>query len=581
MPEPAERLVSLSDAERAALLAHWTVQRDQADAAVEAWIVALNTDPARRLDPAALEQQSGVPAARIARLLLNDHSTAWTGTGAHRYDRFNPLLPIPLVRPLVLRARVGEPIKVRVENQIRGRRVGLPRAGGRAGRAAGHAVRGAVRRRGAHRPEQRQHHRVRGEPDLPVRRAVRGRVADQRPGRRPRHPGGQQRPRPVRRAGRRAEGHHLARPGDRRRADVRGPCGRRPLRRRARNRTDPKDHKKDEFVDFYSDTVKRSFREFAVFLHDEPEIASGLHTEGEHTVMPLSYRAEPMPNRLPHRMRRLAERTPARPAAGPDRDRPHGRRAASSATSSTSSSSSAAARTARSSSGWRARSSTTARGCSASRRPRCCAAYKGDPARIRLVHGGVKETHVFHLHVHQWRAVPQDTAEPSVWGLDGTGALKHKGSQLLDSITIGPQTGFDIDPLYGSGSRQHARRRHHLALPPLSPLPPRHVGAVAQLRPPGRRHPGLPRRHPVLPVGRASRAHAGAGAAGQAGLPVVHRRRAPAEVAAPARAARRAHGRPAPAAGDGPAHAGRARRLRPGRGGRPTARGRCSSTWTG
>ena len=72
------------------------------------------------------------------------------------------------------------------------------------------------------------------------------------------------------------------------------------------------------------------------------------------------------------------------------------------------------------------------------------------------MHGGVKETHVFHLHVHQWRAVPQDTAEPSVWGLDGTGAPKHKGSQLLDSITIGPQTGFDIDPLYGSGSRQHA-----------------------------------------------------------------------------------------------------------------------------
>ena len=125
VPEPDERLVSLSDAERAALLAHWTVQRDQADAAVEAWIVALNADPARRLDPVALEQQSGVPAARIARLLLNDHSTAWTGTGAHRYDRFNPLLPIPLVRPLVLRARVGEPIKVRVENQIRDRRVGF------------------------------------------------------------------------------------------------------------------------------------------------------------------------------------------------------------------------------------------------------------------------------------------------------------------------------------------------------------------------------------------------------------------------------------------------------------------------
>ena len=71
--------------------------------------------------------------------------------------------------------------------------------------------------------------------------------------------------------------------------------------------------------------------------------------------------------------------------------------------------------------------------------------YKGDPARIRLVHGGVKETHVFHLHVHQWRATPQDGATP------GTAA----GSQLLDSITIGPQTAYTIDPLYGSGSRQH------------------------------------------------------------------------------------------------------------------------------
>lgn len=26
-----------------------------------------------------------------------------------------------------------------------------------------------------------------------------------------------------------------------------------------------------------------------------------------------------------------------------------------------------------------------------------------DPAKIRLVHGGIKETHVFHLHNHQWR----------------------------------------------------------------------------------------------------------------------------------------------------------------------------------
>ena len=28
-------------------------------------------------------------------------------------------------------------------------------------------------------------------------------------------------------------------------------------------------------------------------------------------------------------------------------------------------------------------------------------AYVGDPSKIRLIHGGVKETHVFHLHNHQ------------------------------------------------------------------------------------------------------------------------------------------------------------------------------------
>lgn len=28
-------------------------------------------------------------------------------------------------------------------------------------------------------------------------------------------------------------------------------------------------------------------------------------------------------------------------------------------------------------------------------------AYVGDPAKIRLIHGGIKETHVFHLHNHQ------------------------------------------------------------------------------------------------------------------------------------------------------------------------------------
>ena len=453
VPEPDERLVSLSDAERAALLAHWTVQRDQADAAVEAWIVALNADPARRLDPVALEQQSGVPAARIARLLLNDHSTAWTGTGAHRYDRFNPLLPIPLVRPLVLRARVGEPIRVRVENQIRGRRIGFHVQG--AGLGGPQATQSGVRSGdGAHIGLNNDSTIAFGASrihrfdvpyegvwpinDLADVRGIQvgsnvhglfGALVVEPKGTTWRDP---------------ETGDDLTfRPwGDGLYVDVLEP-------------KDPKDHKDDEFVDFYSDTVKRSFREFAVFMHDEPEIASGLHTEGEHSIMPLSYRAEPMPNRLPHRMRRLAERTPAHPPPGQsgidrtavarrlgdefDEQFFIGRRPDGTFVE-------RVAGEEQHHSSWLFGEPETP----------VLRAYKGDPARIRLVHGGVKETHVFHLHVHQWRAVPQDTAEPSVWGLDGAGALKHKGSQLLDSITIGPQTGFDIDPLYGSGSRQHA-----------------------------------------------------------------------------------------------------------------------------
>ncbi len=57
-------------------------------------------------------------------------------------------------------------------------------------------------------------------------------------------------------------------------------------------------------------------------------------------------------------------------------------------------------------------------------------AYAGDRTRIRLVHGGVLETHVFHLHVHQWRAVPGADASP-----------------ITDSISIGPQQAFTIETI--------------------------------------------------------------------------------------------------------------------------------------
>lgn len=63
-------------------------------------------------------------------------------------------------------------------------------------------------------------------------------------------------------------------------------------------------------------------------------------------------------------------------------------------------------------------------------------AYIGDPVRIRLVHAAVKETHVFHLHLYEWHAVPQDPDSPRI-----------------DAISISPQTGHTIEPVWGAGNR--------------------------------------------------------------------------------------------------------------------------------
>lgn len=64
-------------------------------------------------------------------------------------------------------------------------------------------------------------------------------------------------------------------------------------------------------------------------------------------------------------------------------------------------------------------------------------AYIGDPIRIRLVHAGVKETHVFHLHVYEWHADSANHCSP-----------------LIDAITISPGTGHTIEPLFGAGNLQ-------------------------------------------------------------------------------------------------------------------------------
>ncbi|MBV9927214.1 MAG: copper oxidase [Acidobacteria bacterium] len=63
--------------------------------------------------------------------------------------------------------------------------------------------------------------------------------------------------------------------------------------------------------------------------------------------------------------------------------------------------------------------------------------YLGDPVRFRNLHAGPKETHVFHLHAHQWLH-----------------ESREDGSTYLDSQTISPGSTFTYEINYGgSGNR--------------------------------------------------------------------------------------------------------------------------------
>lgn len=153
------------------------------------------------------------------------------------------------------------------------------------------------------------------------------------------------------------------------------------------------------FADIYH-PVNPAFREYAVFFHDELEIKNkdGLPPIDMHTGLPngttaISYRSEPMRNRLPLLPPGMEEHTVT------DEDI--------------------------SMSSW-------AYGDPAPFIPK---AYVGDPSKFRLIHGGVKETHVFHLHNHQWRLESKDPK-----------------STIIDSISISPQENYTLDILYGAGS---------------------------------------------------------------------------------------------------------------------------------
>lgn len=149
------------------------------------------------------------------------------------------------------------------------------------------------------------------------------------------------------------------------------------------------------FADIYH-PARPAFREYAVFFHDELEIKNkdGNQPIDPHTGLPsattgISYRSEPMRNRLPL--------TDNHTDTGEDI----------------------------SMSSW----------VYGDPAPPILKAYVGDPSKIRLIHGGIKETHVFHLHNHQWK-------------LEGD----NPNSTIIDSITLSPQECYTLDILHGAGS---------------------------------------------------------------------------------------------------------------------------------
>ncbi len=297
----------------------WRSELEKADQQIKDWFAAMEADAGRRFDAEALAMSSGLSAERVRRLLLNDHShPEVSGTIAMPYDRFNPMKPIPLVRPLVVRARQGDKVEVHFENSLSNRRVGLHLQGsGLAGGTSSPKIRKGV-----------QH----GDG------AKVGRNRDTTVG-----PGGKR----LFKWSTEHEGVWLFNDladlrGDQRGTNAHGlfgaliiePAGtywRDSETGETLTGTDYADglyvdiidanenietpgH--EDFVDFYVDDVARSHREYTIFIHDESEVHSAMHGAHGGGVMPLSYRAEPMPNRVPHMMRRYAESTPDDVPAG-------------------------------------------------------------------------------------------------------------------------------------------------------------------------------------------------------------------------------------------------------------------------
>ncbi|MDQ4085204.1 MAG: hypothetical protein M3165_05245, partial [Actinomycetota bacterium] len=77
-------------------------------------------------------------------------------------------------------------------------------------------------------------------------------------------------------------------------------------------------------------------------------------------------------------------------------------------------------------------------------------AYRWDATKIRYGLAGVKETHVFHMHAHQWLAEPNDTGAMT----DGKPTDSRRPESItVDSQTFGPGDMLTADLLYGAGSQ--------------------------------------------------------------------------------------------------------------------------------
>ena len=79
-------------------------------------------------------------------------------------------------------------------------------------------------------------------------------------------------------------------------------------------------------------------------------------------------------------------------------------------------------------------------------------AYAKDPVKFRYGMAGGRETHVFHMHAHQWLADDKDTGAAGATPSQPSMTDKPE-SQTIDSQTFGPDEMFTADLLFGAGSK--------------------------------------------------------------------------------------------------------------------------------